>query len=155
MRATWGNEQSWSYVFKRPVAAPVATTSADWVAQVRGYLDRAQAQSGENMSVVNGTSDEIVPIQPAADYRRAINLSAGIPYRLLGACDNDCSNMDIELIDAGTGSVVAADSAPNDFPVVNFTPPQDGAYTVRLIMQTCTAAPCYAGVRVLARARGQ
>ena len=154
VRWTYGNMQYWSFIFKRPVAAtPAATaTSTDWLAQVRGYLNQAQTRSGENWPVANDIADEIAPIQPDADHRSEVNLSGGTSYRLLGACDDDCSNLDIELIDARTGSVVASDSAPNDFPVVNFAPPQGGAYTIRLIMRACSEAPCYAGVRVLARA---
>jgi hypothetical protein len=37
----------------------------------------------------------------------------------------------------------------DDFPVVDFTPQANGRYIVRLLMQTCTVAPCFAGARVL------
>ena len=75
--------------------------------------------------------------------------SAARTYRIVGACDDDCSNLDLELIDVSTGGVVASDMLQDDFPVVDFTPQANGRYIVRLLMQTCTVAPCFAGARVL------
>ena len=83
-----------------------------------------------------------------------MQLTAGTPYRIVGACDGDCTNVDIELISMTTGGVVASDMLPDDYPVVNFTPPANGQYIVRLLMQQCTVAPCYAGARVLQQGAG-
>ena len=95
-----------------------------------------------------GLTDQISSLQPGHDYRWQVNLQGATQYRFIGACDNECSNMDIELIDA-SGAVVASDKAPDDFPVVNFTPASNGQYLVRAILQTCTIGPCYVGARVL------
>jgi hypothetical protein len=40
---------------------------------------------------------------------------------------------------------------PDDYPVVNFTPPTNGRYIARLLLQNCTVAPCYTGTRLLAQ----
>ena len=40
--------------------------------------------------------------------------------RSVGACDADCNNVDIELISMTTCGVVAGDTLPDDYPVVNF-----------------------------------
>jgi len=90
-------------------------------------------------------------MQPSTDQRYQVDLVGGTPYRFIGACDNECSNVDIELI-APQGGVVASDLLADDYPVANFTPPENGRYLLRLIMQTCTIAPCYAGVRVMSAA---
>ena len=37
---------------------------------------------------------------------------------------------------------------PDDYPVVTYTPAANGNYIVRILMQACTVAPCYAGARV-------
>lgn len=115
---------------------------------VKGYLDNYQEHMGQGMSPVAGVSDQISAIQPGHDYRWQVNLAGGTQYRVVGACDNECNNVDIELID-GTGAVVASDKAPDDRPVVNFTPASNGQYIVRLMLQTCTVGPCYVGARVL------
>ena len=72
-------------------------------------------------------------------------------YTVLGACDNDCNNVDVELIDMRTGGVVASDLLPDDYPVVSYTPTANGDYLARLILRTCTTAPCYTGMRLLTR----
>ena len=53
-----------------------------------------------------------------------------------------------------TGGVVASDMLPDDYPVVEFTPPANGQYVIRMLMQTCTIAPCYAGARILSQGGG-
>jgi len=68
---------------------------------------------------------------------------------MLGVCDGDCTNVDIEVIDMETGGVVADDVLPDDFPVVNFAPQADGDYMVRIMLRQCSVAPCYVGARVL------
>jgi hypothetical protein len=121
---------------------------------VAGYLNNVQQQYGEGLAPAAGFSDHVAGMQPSTDDRWVVDLVAGTPYRIIGACDNECSNMDIELIDMNTGGVVASDVLPDDFPVVDFSPAANGRYMVRSIMQTCTVAPCYAGARILARSAG-
>lgn len=110
---------------------------------------------GENfaggMTPPQGFTDVIVPMQPSTDHRFITPLSANTAYTIIGACDGDCTNVDIELIDMTTGGVVASDMLQDDYPVVNFQPQADGQYMVRLLMQACTTAPCFAGARILQR----
>jgi hypothetical protein len=141
-----------------PVTAPAQ--QADLTAEQRtqleqlvaGYLNNIQQQFGQGLAPAPGFADRVAGMQPQTDDRWVVDLVGGTPYRILGACDNECSNMDIELIDMNTGGVIASDVLPDDFPVVDYTPTANGRYMVRMIMQTCTVAPCYAGARVLARA---
>lgn len=115
---------------------------------VRTYLDRAVTQNANGMNPAPGFTDEIADLQPGTDHRWQVNLVGGTNYRIVGGCDNECSNLDIELVDS-RGGVVASDTRPDDFPVVNFTPQANGSYIVRIMMQACSVAPCYAGARVL------
>lgn len=116
---------------------------------VGSYLDDIQSAHGEGMTPAPSFSDEVAGLQPGTDHRWQVNLTGGTAYRIIGACDNECSNLDMELIDVRTGGVVASDMLADDYPVVNYTPSASGAYVIRLMMQTCTIAPCYAGARVL------
>jgi hypothetical protein len=115
---------------------------------VRGLLDQTQQAYAADFRPAAGFNDEVEGIQPGHDHRWQVNLVGGTAYRIIGACDAECSNVDIELID-GNGSVAASDMLPDDVPVVSFTPPANARYTVRILMQTCTVAPCFAGARVL------
>jgi hypothetical protein len=125
-----------------------------FIGRVREYLDMAQQhpQVGGGLAPAQGFSDETAAMQPGTDHRWQVELAGGTAYRIIGACDDDCSNMDLELIDVTTGGVVASDMLQDDFPVVAFTPEANGRYIVRLLMQTCAIAPCFAGVRMLSGA---
>jgi hypothetical protein len=111
---------------------------------VSNILDNLQQQQAPGMRV---NAQEIVSLQPGMSYDWSVNLAGGVPYRIVGGCDNQCSDVDIQLVNAG-GSVVTEDTLDDDYPVVNFTPPGAGTYKVRILMRTCTVAPCYAGARL-------
>ncbi len=112
------------------------------------YLDATQNQYGAGMVAAPGFQDGIADLQPGGDARWQLHLQAGTPYRIIGACDNECSNVDLELIDA-SGAVVASDVLPDDYPIVDHTPAEAGIYQIKVMMMTCTLAPCYAGARIL------
>lgn len=117
------------------------------VANINEMLDAMQQRSG--LSPAQGVADQIAPMQPGTDHRAVVDLAAGSSYVIVGACDGDCTNVDIELISMSTGGVVASDLLPDDFPVVNYTAAEGGQYMVRMLMQACSVAPCFAGARVL------
>jgi hypothetical protein len=74
-----------------------------------------------------------------AEFR--LPLGAGIANQLIGVCDQTCSNLDLQLFDAA-GTEVAADTADDDTPVVNLTPPRDGTYRLVVTMAGCQSDPC-------------
>jgi hypothetical protein len=117
------------------------------IANITEMLTAMQQRSG--LSQAEGITDAVAPMQPGTDNRSVVALNAGSSYVIVGACDGDCTNVDIELISMTTGGVVASDMLPDDFPVVNFNPTENGQYMIRMIMQQCSVAPCYAGARVL------
>ena len=131
---------------------PQANISAEQRPQleslVRGLLDQAQQHLAEGFQPAAGFNDEVTSLQPGTDHRWSVNLNGGTAYRVVGSCDAECHNVDIELID-NSGSVVASDMLDDDVPVVNYTPSANGHYTVRILMQNCTLAPCFTGARIL------
>ncbi|MBS0386172.1 MAG: hypothetical protein JSS00_12575 [Proteobacteria bacterium] len=122
--------------------------------QMTQLLDGYQGQFAQGDQRVQGLNDEIKAMQPGTDHRWRVSLQANTAYTFLGACDGDCHNVDIELIDMRTGGVVASDMLPDDYPVVNFTPAANGDYMARIILQNCTTAPCYTGMRALQQPAG-
>jgi S1-C subfamily serine protease len=81
-------------------------------------------------------------------------LEAGVTYRIVGACDSDCTNMDMEVFDA-TGAKAGENLAFDDHPYVELTPTAAGVYRVHPWVVECNHSPCYGGVRVLKRQPAQ
>ncbi|MBL8547572.1 MAG: energy transducer TonB [Hyphomonadaceae bacterium] len=79
-----------------------------------------------------------------------IELSAGFDYRVIGICDDDCTDLDLALHDQG-GTLVTQDTAPNGRPIVGVIPHRDGRFTIQVQMPTCSAAPCYYAVALYGR----
>ena len=72
------------------------------------------------------------------------SMDASTDYVLTGACDNDCSDIDLLILNAD-GETVEEDTEEDDTPVVFFSPKKDGRYTVRVKMYACSDEPCYFG----------
>jgi hypothetical protein len=70
-----------------------------------------------------------------------LSLRGGRAYAATATCDEDCSDIDLELIDPW-GHVVSRDFRPDEVPVVTVTPRTDGAYRVRVIIARCSQEPC-------------
>ncbi|WP_395945371.1 hypothetical protein [Brevundimonas sp.] len=113
----------------------------------RGNLDDAAKQLAKGFSAVAGQEDQIVAMQPTEVHAWRINLRRGQAYRILAECDAECTDLDLELMD-GSGKIIERDTLPDSYPVLNIEPAADGVYTARLVMKTCTIAPCFAAARL-------
>lgn len=85
-------------------------------------------------------------------HRRAVEheftLEAGETYRIVAACDVDCSNMAMEVF-GPDGVEVGEDRGFNDHPFVEITPEETGTFTARPWVVECRTSPCYGGLRLL------
>lgn len=81
---------------------------------------------------------------------RTYELEAGQTYRIIGSCDRDCTNMDMEVF-GPDGTLVGENRLADDHPYVEVTPEVTGTYRVHPWVVVCQARPCYGGVRVLKR----
>ncbi len=113
----------------------------------RGYLDDVAIDLAKGFSPVIGMEDVVVSMQPTDVHAWSLSLRQKVNYRIIAECDNECSDLDMELIDP-SGKIVERDTLPDSAPVINIQPPANGIYTARLIMRTCTVAPCYAAGRL-------
>lgn len=115
---------------------------------------KAQLQMVTQLITQNAANPVIVGeswamAQPAQDHQFAIEFAAGKTYAVLGVCDGDCGDVDLEVLDGQTGAVLGSDLEEDDFPVVVFRPEESGRRFVRLILKACRYAPCMIGGRVL------
>ncbi len=71
-------------------------------------------------------------------------LQEGREYMIIGACDNDCTDVDISVKDADD-KVVVKDDATDDQPVTRFSVESSGRFTIEVGMFKCSDEPCFFG----------
>ena len=81
-----------------------------------------------------------------------IRLVAGTEHRLTGLCDDDCTDLDLRLLDP-EGKQVDEDVLPDAYPLLLFTPDEDGEFTLVVEMFECSVEPCYWTVLASVQAR--
>jgi hypothetical protein len=74
-----------------------------------------------------------------------LELNGGINYSIVGVCDTDCGDIDLELYDEN-GNVIDSDTMTDSVPVVEVSPQRDGPFTLIVTMPSCTAPYCYYGL---------
>src|SRR5262245_36494715 len=76
-------------------------------------------------------------------------LVAGTEYAIRGTCDDDCTDLDLEL--KRNARAVDRDFTRDDVPEVSVRPGTSGWYQVRVVMASCTVAPCRYAVGIFGR----
>ncbi|WP_395646109.1 hypothetical protein [Terricaulis sp.] len=129
------------------LAAPAA--AQDFQTQVRGYLEHGMGpHAALGYRRDPGTPDLNVPLQLERPYIWPVYLRAGENYRIYAACDDDCSDLDMEVYGAD-GNLVDRDVATDDTPYVQITPATSGRAYVRIWVYACENEPCYTAARVV------
>lgn len=126
-----------------------ARAQDQWEAQVRSLL----AQGGQQLSSQGYTMTHRIytgALNHGTKESVQVDLEAGKEYQLVGACDNDCSDLDFVLFD-GNGRQLDSDVLDDDVPIVSVTVTQSGSFTLQVMMVTCTNEPCRYGVGVFGK----
>jgi hypothetical protein len=131
------------------VPAPSMAQESRWEEQVRAQLRRLgerHARDGYELShdIYTGSLDDDETESVTLTLRR------GVSYIIRAVCDEDCSDVDLRLYDEA-GNEIDGDVEVDDFPLVTVTPRTTRTYRVRVIMATCTTAPCWFGVGVFSK----
>ncbi len=130
-------------------ATPAAAQQDAWTQQVRRMLQSVGSTfEGQGYTLthriytgaLNDGGTEIVEL----------DLDIGTEYQIMGACDTDCSDLDLTLYD-GNGDVVDSDLLPDDAPLVTIVVTRSGAFTIEVSMANCSAEPCRYGIGVWGR----
>ncbi|MFZ2031657.1 MAG: hypothetical protein WAU68_15195 [Vitreimonas sp.] len=124
-------------------------SAQDHAAQVRSYLESGMAvHRGIGYSHDPGAPDVVVPLRLDHPFIWPVYLTRGVTYRAYGACDDHCSDLDMEIYDAA-GNLADRDTTTNDTPYVQITPTQTGRAYVRVWLYACSSEPCTVGLRLL------
>lgn len=131
------------------VAGPA--TSQDYHGQIRALLDSQHSGSYEaGYRKDSRFGDVIELIQESSAHEFSVTLYGGVTYRVVGVCDEDCTDFDLALRD-GNGNDIDSDYGDDDWPLVDVTPKYTGPFVVRMFMADCNTNSCFAGARVLRR----
>ena len=74
----------------------------------------------------------------------------GADVKMIGACDIDCSNLDMAIYDL-EGNPIAKDTLDDDRPELDFTITKPGQLRVVVYMAECSREPCGFGVQTFER----
>lgn len=129
-------------------AAPAAA-QPELAGIVRTQLDSAVVLMRSNGFVQQGTyrggalgddANEVVQV----------DLQGGQNYLIMAVCDQDCSDLDLNLVDA-SGASLDSDYEPDDVPMVVAEVSRTGTYQLTVGMAECSVEPCGYGVAVFAQ----
>ncbi len=134
-------------------AAP--TTAVDYRQQVLGYLDQQHKPlTDAGYARDTGAMDWIGLLRVGTPKVWEVELVRGGDYQVVGVCDSDCKDVDMEIYDM-TGSFVGRDTLVDDYPRVQFRPAQSGVHTVKVWLRDCNSADgtqsCMVATRILRR----
>jgi len=129
-------------------AAAEKAQSSDSATQVRGYLtSEATKHINEGYRADPANPDFVKALSTDSAVVWPIMLRHGVTYRVFAVCDNNCSDVDMDLYDA-TGAYAGGDTTTTDKPYVEITPAVDGTAYARIWLASCESEPCTIGARV-------
>lgn len=128
-------------------AAPSAfAQSGNYLRQLSAQLSIARNSFvPNNYRLVTGPDNDSLSQGDSDDYN--VILQGGRSYKLIGVCDNDCSDLDITLYD-NDGDIVDRDLLDDDKPVVSVSGKSGGRYRMNVSMAACSTGTCFYSVAV-------
>lgn len=121
--------------------------SGDERGTLGGYLDSYGEQYAAGLDAV--MDDELARIAPGDAYDFEVELGEGDTVRVLGACDTNCSDVDL-YVTGPDGAEIGSDVLTDDYPVVDIPNTVGGVYTIRIAMPGCSADSCIGAARLYA-----
>lgn len=89
-------------------------------------------------------------LRPSQSTSQRLVLRTGMEYQIIGMCDDNCVDLNLSLYNS-SGELLSTDSAPDDLPLLAYSPPVTGEYRVRISMRQCREQACFFGTYVLVR----
>lgn len=135
--------------------APAPLCAQDHRAVITAQLDtansimEAEGYARDILAIPAGAQVGLIPAGQVVYLE--IELEAGSSYLISGACDFDCTDLDLRLLDA-EGEVVAEDIELDDIPLLEFVAPEGRRFLLGIAMESCSDDFCFFGYQVLRRA---
>jgi hypothetical protein len=142
MRVTWAVVASAALLLPSLAQAQ----NSRWEVQVRDQLNRAGSFLSDNGYTMTHELKTGSLRDDASEFF-SLELDAGKSYAVVGVCDGDCTDMDLQLF-SPEGQQMSSDMKTDDVPIVEAHPTQTARYRVKVLMAACTTSPCFYGVGV-------
>lgn len=127
------------------LATPAAAQTGEaLITALFGELEKNFQDTGKRMTRIASFQNGV---NNGSGHGDIVRLDRGKTYWVIGACDEDCSDFDLEVKDANA-QVVGSDVLEDDAPMVVLENVRGGSYQIQSIMAACSADPCLTGVRV-------
>lgn len=124
---------------QQPTAPPPQGQSyQDQILGRLGQVEQAFASQGWTQIAAPVTGQ----LNQGATMTHPVTMNVGGEYRIIGVCDNDCSDLDLTLLD-GYGNPISQDNSTDATPIVSVVPTSSGQFNVNAHMFQCTVQPCY------------
>lgn len=120
-----------------------------WTSQVRNQLIQAARAAGYGRARLTH-NPFIGDLGGGGEDDITLNLRKGVSYTILGVCDEDCRDIDLGIYD-DNGNLISSDLQRDDIPVVKVTPRWNARFTIKVMMPSCSNAPCRYGIGVFGR----
>jgi hypothetical protein len=89
-------------------------------------------------------------LRPNWQHDVTVYVRRGVSYAFVGKCDNDCHDIDLQLLD-DYGRLITQDLSRDDRPVVLFTPSRSMTVRLRVSVPGCSTVDCGWAALVLGR----
>ena len=135
-----------------PFLAALLTVSAvPATAHAQSAIERLTTEATRLMSNAGLTSrsQHDGSLRQGETTELTLKLAAGEQILIAGFCDEDCSDLDLRVIQNGT--TLGEDILDDDAPMVTLPNFAGGTVTVRVEMPACSVAPCAFRVMVFGK----
>ena len=133
------------------LAGTVSASAQDtkYERQVEGYLDQAENQLRDS-GYRRAKQVYYDSLSENDEDLLSVNLDSDYDYIIVGACDNDCSDIDMALYDENDNEI-DSDNETDSLPILNVSPAWDGEFSISVSMYECSNAPCAYGILIMSR----
>lgn len=133
-----------------PATRELSAQGDRWDKQVSQALDRSATTLRDRGYQRSGTPRSGLLFVDESE-KIEIPVSGSAEIVVVGACDDDCTGLQL-VIANGTGYQIDAARGPGNSPIVKVSPPMlSGLYRVTVTMSACKVSPCRYGVEIFSR----
>jgi hypothetical protein len=128
------------------------------------FADKFERQVGQQLLNAAKTFDEMNNYKQTHDphvgkiYTRrntkpkilTLILEPGMSYAILGVCDDDCRNIDLDLYNE-SGRLIDSDHQFDDKPLVKVSPNRTAVFQLKITIPSCATHRCTYGIGVFGK----